>query len=1200
LNATSTDGHVTCTGNSNGIFVECPGNRPDDEKNVIMTCTRDHLISGDPYWLDALTLLLPSGVNLLCVPPSAGTQADCVPTTCADENRTCGEVFDGCGSVLNCGACAAPQTCGGGGQPGVCGTATNDPCDVSTTACLQAHDKPTSSAATKCSTCMANSPCLDPTKLNGSCEAVSGNAMGCGPIFGTMSTVTETQVCLHTLKDILTSGCSWSEREIPCLCGTSDTTDCASAALAPNGAALQDYECDFNTSSIYNMWVDRTVQAFGAGDATALLQCAAEVGCDCSPTPASAGARYWVGGPGNADSASQWSTASGGPPGASVPTSANDVIFDANSGFGTGTNLVSSSNTSTPYVLYAHSITMSQPQTITWGSNVSLNGSGDATLANVSASSPTTLRLSGLQPGNFTPNSVPFGTLSIGNRTITLQSDLVGGFQSFSVSGELDANGHNIYGTGPLQGGTIHLGSGLIQVGSFAATAVDASNTASLEIAAGGTLSAPGATLNLVAFDGNGSIVHEEGGLTIGHATFRAGSTYSFENGQTTTFLNPPVIVGTPATATAFGTTTPGGANAVLSCATSVELEGLLSVSGITASGAGWTATNATIDASSQGWTQTRWTSLSYPPQATCTPEVLLTDGSILCDLYGAQGLWFKLKPDAFGSYQNGQWTTVHTSNFSRYAYPSTMLRDGRYWVAGGELVTDGGGADGGDAGPPDYGTVEIYDPTTDTWTVGDDYPGQYINDGGPVGIRDAPVTILADGRVFCGSWQGGHGSEDFVAYAFDPTKPPHQQWSATSFGSPHPYVHEQGFTLLQDGGVFTIGVETTTPAYIYTPSTGTSGDFWTKEPSPLQPLFYPDLPSGFDEIGGMVVLPSGKVLVLGVASHAPDASSPNHNNIYDPSTGQWANNVPDGPEAFSVPGCGFQDVAACVMPNGKVLTPVFKENNPTTGNAIIDPYVFDPTSNQFAPDPAPPSVTVYSGADLVLPNGQILVQSSPNLSLYTPAGPQMASAAPVISKVNFGPADGTYSVQGMSLNGVTTGCAEGDDWGGLATNYPIVSATNVVSGVTYYFRSYNFDQMAPEPGHSGTAVFAVPPMAPTPPAGAYKLTVSASGARSSIDVLLGYNAAVNCPTMTQNSSATCTITLAQPAPAPGGGLSVQLVVAPNNTQYLTVPSTVLVPAGQTQASFTAQTHAVQGPTRVLITETSGGISIRSVLIINT
>ena len=43
-------------------------------------------------------------------------------------------------------------------------------------------------------------------------------------------------------------------------------------------------------------------------------------------------ARYWVGGAGNWSSTTKWSTTSGGASGASVPTSADDAIFDANSG----------------------------------------------------------------------------------------------------------------------------------------------------------------------------------------------------------------------------------------------------------------------------------------------------------------------------------------------------------------------------------------------------------------------------------------------------------------------------------------------------------------------------------------------------------------------------------------------------------------------------------------------------------------------------------------------------------------------------------------------------------------------------------------------------------------------------------------------------------------------------------------------------
>ena len=47
--------------------------------------------------------------------------------------------------------------------------------------------------------------------------------------------------------------------------------------------------------------------------------------------------RYWVGGSGNWSDTNRWSTASGGAGGASVPTSADNVIFDAGSNVGTGT-----------------------------------------------------------------------------------------------------------------------------------------------------------------------------------------------------------------------------------------------------------------------------------------------------------------------------------------------------------------------------------------------------------------------------------------------------------------------------------------------------------------------------------------------------------------------------------------------------------------------------------------------------------------------------------------------------------------------------------------------------------------------------------------------------------------------------------------------------------------------------------------------
>jgi hypothetical protein len=53
-----------------------------------------------------------------CVTPDVPT---CTPKTCADQNIGCGQAGDGCGGVLDCGACSGGQSCGGGGVPNQCG-----------------------------------------------------------------------------------------------------------------------------------------------------------------------------------------------------------------------------------------------------------------------------------------------------------------------------------------------------------------------------------------------------------------------------------------------------------------------------------------------------------------------------------------------------------------------------------------------------------------------------------------------------------------------------------------------------------------------------------------------------------------------------------------------------------------------------------------------------------------------------------------------------------------------------------------------------------------------------------------------------------------------------------------------------------------------------------------------------------------------
>lgn len=54
-------------------------------------------------------------------PVDSAVDSACVPSTCASVGATCGPVSDGCGRVLDCGGCTAPETCGGGGVPNKCG-----------------------------------------------------------------------------------------------------------------------------------------------------------------------------------------------------------------------------------------------------------------------------------------------------------------------------------------------------------------------------------------------------------------------------------------------------------------------------------------------------------------------------------------------------------------------------------------------------------------------------------------------------------------------------------------------------------------------------------------------------------------------------------------------------------------------------------------------------------------------------------------------------------------------------------------------------------------------------------------------------------------------------------------------------------------------------------------------------------------------
>jgi hypothetical protein len=60
-----------------------------------------------------------------CVAPP---QSSCTPLSCSAQGLSCGPAGDGCGNQINCGTCASPLVCGGGGVHGQCGSGDGGAC----------------------------------------------------------------------------------------------------------------------------------------------------------------------------------------------------------------------------------------------------------------------------------------------------------------------------------------------------------------------------------------------------------------------------------------------------------------------------------------------------------------------------------------------------------------------------------------------------------------------------------------------------------------------------------------------------------------------------------------------------------------------------------------------------------------------------------------------------------------------------------------------------------------------------------------------------------------------------------------------------------------------------------------------------------------------------------------------------------------
>jgi len=82
----------------------------------------------------------------------------------------------------------------------------------------------------------------------------------------------------------------------------------------------------------------------------------------------------------------------------------------------------------------------------------------------------------------------------------------------------------------------------------------------------------------------------------------------------------------------------------------------------------------------------------------------------------------------------------------------------------------------------------------------------------------------------------------------------------------------------------------------------------------------------------------------------------------------------------------------------------------------------------------------------------------NPNqIYFYTDSAPQAGWAPAITSVVNNG--DGSYTLTGTQINGLTEGASTGDDVE-MATNYPIVQLTDTRTGSTLYGRTFNWSSV--------------------------------------------------------------------------------------------------------------------------------------------
>jgi len=424
------------------------------------------------------------------------------------------------------------------------------------------------------------------------------------------------------------------------------------------------------------------------------------------------------------------------------------------------------------------------------------------------------------------------------------------------------------------------------------------------------------------------------------------------------------------------------------------------------------------------------WTPLVNQPAFAAGNPLLLTDGTVIAHNTCARD-WWRLTPDAHGSYVNGTWSQIAPlpEGYGPLYFSSAVLPDGRVIVEGGEY----------NFCSPVWTTLgAIYDPRANAWTAVKPPEGWKS-------IGDAQGAVLADGTFMLANCCTTE------AALLNPKK---LTWTPTGAGKAT-VNDEEGWTLLPDGRVLTVDAyvfsydPNGTGSELYDPSTG----MWTSAGSTGVQLWdaYPSASKASYELGPAVLRPDGTVFATGATGHGSG-----HTSIFDTRSGAWTPG-PDFPTGLDI-----ADGPAALLPNGNVLV----EASPGVFKKGAEFFEWDGTSLNPVPGPAAAkNEPSFIGNMLVLPTGEIFwTDLSGNAYVYSSAGAPDPSWAP---KITGGTTSGmivtrgkTFRISGLNLNGLSQGAAYGDD-AQAATNFPLVRITNRATGHVFYARTHDHSTMA-------------------------------------------------------------------------------------------------------------------------------------------